>query len=152
MRVDRIYTRGVVALPRSAGVEQAAALMDASHVGAIVVTEETPDGPRAAGMLTDRDIVIQTLARGYDPRVFTVGELMTPTVGTVEEHASVHEAIEIMRAAGVRRLVVTRKGAVAGMLSMDDVIDGLAADLARVAAGLKAGIAREAKLHDRAIA
>ena len=152
MRVDRIYTRRIVSLARTAGVEEAAALMDACHVGAIVVTDETPQGARAAGMLTDRDIVIQTLARGYDPRAFTVGELMTPTVGSVEEHASVHEAVEIMRAAGVRRLVVTRKGAVAGMLSMDDVLDGLAADLARAVGAMKSGVAREELLHDRSTA
>lgn len=152
MKVDRIYTRNIASLPITANVERAAALMYSAHVGAIVVTDGSPEGSRAVGVLTDRDIVIQTLARGYDAREFTVGELMTPVVGSVDEHASVHEAIDIMAVAGVRRLVVTRKGEIAGMVSMDDVIDGLAADLARLAASLKTGIARESQLRDRVLA
>jgi CBS domain-containing protein len=46
-----------------------------------------------------------------------------------------------MRAHGVRRLVVTgAEGAIRGVLSIDDVIDGLSADLASAAAVLKGDI------------
>lgn len=44
-----------------------------------------------------------------------MGELVTPTIGSVDEHASIHEAVEIMSGAGVRRLVVTRNGKVVGI-------------------------------------
>jgi len=43
MKVDRIYTRNIVTLPASAGIGQAAALMASAHVGALVVTDGSPD-------------------------------------------------------------------------------------------------------------
>jgi len=57
----------------------------------------------------------------------------------------VHEALEIMRAHGVRRLLVTAAdGALRGILSIDDVVDGLSADLAAAAAVLKGEVKRDA--------
>jgi hypothetical protein len=50
-----------------------------------------------------------------------------------------------MRAHGVRRLLVTSDGeAVCGILSIDDLVDGLAADLAAAAAVLKGDIRTDA--------
>jgi CBS domain-containing protein len=70
---------------------------------------------------------------------------MTPVVATVGEDADSHEALELMRAHGVRRLVVTgRRGKACGILSIDDIIDGLSAELAAAASVLKGEIRRDA--------
>jgi predicted transcriptional regulator len=144
MRVDRIYTRRVVRTTKSSTLEQAADLMRRYHVGALIVAEDPPDDADAIGVLTDRDIVIQAVARGFDIRSVRVGDLMTPTVGVIPEHADLHDALEAMRSAGVRRLAVTgRDGRMVGMLSMDDVIDGLAADFSSLAGMLKTEVERE---------
>ena len=64
--------------------------------------------------------------------------MRSPGITYIPEKADLHEALEIMRQSGVRRLVVTRDGGkVAGLLSMDDVIDGLAADMASLAGLVK---------------
>jgi CBS domain-containing protein len=50
-----------------------------------------------------------------------------------------------MRAHGVRRLVVTDgDGAICGIVSVDDIVDGLSADLAAAAAVLKGEVKRDA--------
>jgi CBS domain-containing protein len=70
---------------------------------------------------------------------------MTPVLATVREDADIHEALEVMRAHGVRRLVVLSPGGlVSGILSIDDVVDGLSADLASASAVLKGEIRRDA--------
>lgn len=149
MKVDRVYTRNIVAAPRSSSVQHAAALMREFHVGALLVTEDPPESAKAIGVITDRDVVVQAVARGFDTRELVVEDLMTPTVGSVPEEADLHEALELMRAAGVRRLAVTgADGAVKGMLSMDDVIDGLAADLASLAGLVKSDVEREREETD----
>jgi CBS domain-containing protein len=62
----------------------------------------------------------------------------------VREDADVHEALEIMRAHGVRRLLVMGVGGgMQGILSIDDVIDGLSTDLAAAASVLKGEIRRD---------
>jgi CBS domain-containing protein len=63
---------------------------------------------------------------------------MTPVIATVHEGADTQEALETMRTHGVRRLlVVGENGAMRGILSIDDVVDGLSADLVAAAAVLK---------------
>jgi CBS domain-containing protein len=91
------------------------------------------------GIVTDRDLALQ----GFASESSTVGSVMTPVVATVHEDGDIHEALELMRAHGVRRLVVTSAdGGLRGILSIDDVVDGLSADLAAAAAVLKGEIRR----------
>jgi predicted transcriptional regulator len=143
MRIDRIFTRNVVGTTRTANIMEAAAAMRRFHVGTLVVMDED-DGDRPVGIVTDRDLVLQAVAEGHSPREVYVGEMMSPIVATVDEGADLHEALERMRAAGVRRLLVTQaNGAIAGILSADDVVDGLSADLASLARAVKSGIAAE---------
>jgi CBS domain-containing protein len=140
MRIDRVYTPRVIATTRSATLPEAAAAMSRFHVGALLVMEDGP-APRPVGIITDRDLAM----KGFASDATTVGAVMTPVVATVRRGADAHEALETMRAHGVRRLLVTSDGeAVCGILSIDDLVDGLAADLAAAAAVLKGDIRTDA--------
>ena len=144
MKIDRIYTRNVVGTSRETPVAEAAAMMRKFHVGTLLVMGEAPEQETVCGIVTDRDIVIQAVADALDPRKVMVGEVMTPVVADIKEGADLNEALERMRIEGVRRLVVRQaNGAVAGILSADDVVDGLATDLASLARVLKSEIRRE---------
>lgn len=144
MRVDRVFTRSVVGVPESCDLRDAAAMMHKYHVGALLVTGDEPHEMTVVGFVTDRDIVVQAVAQDISPREITVGDVMTPVVATITESADLHEALEMMRGAGIRRLVVTDDdNRITGFLSLDDVIDGMAADFASLAALLKTEHARE---------
>jgi len=149
MKVERIYTRGIVGTARSSTLQEAAATMRKFHVGTLLVMEDGPGPPEVVGILTDRDIVMQAVADGLEPREVRVAEVMTPVVASVAEETELHEAIERMRSAGVRRAMVRNaRGDVAGMLSIDDIVDGLAVDLSSLAALLKNEIRRETAEYD----
>lgn len=138
MRVESVYTPSVVATTRSATLEEAADAMRKFHVGALLVVEGPEGTASPVGVVTDRDMVLQAVADGIGPLDATVGDVMTPSVETVGESADLNEALERMRSAGVRRLLVTRAdGRISGILSVDDVIDGLAAELVNLAALMK---------------
>lgn len=146
MKVERIYTRNVVGTTRTATIEEAAAAMRKFHVGTLLVMDDENGGNDPIGIITDRDIVLQAVADGLSPKGVFVGEVMTPTVAAVSEDADLHEAVERMRTAGVRRLLVTQaNGAIAGIISTDDIIDGLAADLAGLAHVVRKEIDLEAE-------
>ena len=141
MKVARIYTRGVLATTRETSIAEAAAAMRRYQVGSLLVMEEGQRDGAPAGIVTDRDIALE----GFASEASIVGSVMTPVVATVAEEADVHEALELMRAHGVRRLVVTGpRGRICGILSIDDIVDGLSADLAAAAAVLKGEIRRDA--------
>jgi CBS domain-containing protein len=130
MNLERVFSRNIVYARSSATLEQAAKLMRDRHVGALLVTEDGSQG-RPVGVVTDRDLVIRALADGAGPRDRTIGEIMSRALATVSPSADVFEALEIMRANGMRRLVVTEPdGALAGIVSVDDIVGAIAAELA----------------------
>ena len=110
-------------------------LMRKHHVGDIVVVDSQQEGARIPiGIITDRDVLVETIALDIEPRLFTAGDLMASPVTTVQEDASVAEALAVMRGKRVRRLpVVTRAGTLFGMVTIDDFINLLAAELSMIA-------------------
>ena len=140
MKIDRVFTRQVLATTRSATLPEAAATMSRYKVGALLVMEDEGAGRGPVGIVTDRDLALH----GFASTDASVGSAMTPVVATVKQEADAHEALELMRAHGVRRLVVIGAGGAAcGMVSIDDLVDGLSVDLAAAAAVLKGEIKRD---------
>ena len=141
MRVDRVFTRKVMATTRSTPIAEAAAAMRRYGVGTLLVLEDGAGAQEPVGIVTDRDLALE----GFASDSCLVGSAMTPVIATVGAKADVHEALELMRAHGVRRLVVTdTDGGICGILSVDDIVDGLSADLAAAAAVLKGEVRRDA--------
>jgi CBS domain-containing protein len=141
MKVDRVYTRKVMATTRSTPIAEAAAAMRRYGVGTLLVLEDGGSVQQAVGIVTDRDLALE----GFASDSCTVGSAMTPVIATVHASADVHEALGLMRAHGVRRLVVTgAEGDICGIVSVDDIVDGLSADLADAAAVLKGEVKRDA--------
>lgn len=144
MNVDSICTHDVVSLDGDEPLQRAALLMREHHVGAIVVTEDRDGGARVAGIVTDRDLAIEVLARGGDASQVPVRRLLQgPPVG-IAARADLAEAVEAMQRAGTRRLVVhDDDGLLVGVLSMDDLMPALLTPLAGLAEALRRGRQRE---------
>jgi CBS domain-containing protein len=138
MTVGELCSRIVVFATRGMELVEAASLMREHHVGSLVVADERGESRVPVGMLTDRDITVGVLAKGVDPRTLRVGEVMSTNPLTIRDQDDVFDALRLMRSRGVRRLPVTDAGgALVGMLSIDDVLEGIAeqlGDLARAIA------------------
>ena len=126
-----------------------AALMRRHHVGDVIIVDDTKNGQRIPiGIVTDRDIVIETIALDVDAKLFTASDLMMAPVVTVQEDASLTEALSIMRSKKVRRLpVVTRSGSLFGIITTDDLINLLASELSMIAGLTVEQTLREGKLR-----
>jgi len=128
--IGEICNREVVFARRNDTVREAAQLMRDSHVGDLVVVEERNGRRVPTGILTDRDIAVGIVAKGLDPDVLAVGDVVGPELVLVKEDAGVSETIELMRAKGVRRIpVVDASGALVGIVTADDMLDLLAEEL-----------------------
>ncbi len=96
----------------------AARRMKESGVGALVVC----DDERVLGILTDRDIVVRSIAEGVAPAEADVQSAMTPQVLDCYEDDELEGAATRMASGAVRRLVVLDASKnLVGMLSVDDV-------------------------------
>ncbi len=128
----------------------AAQIMRDKHIGYLVVAEpNVADGTiRPVGVLTDRDIVVGVVARQVDPRSLRVGDVMTRQPVVVEEGDSLEGALGDMRRIGVRRLpVVSRAGQLVGVLSLDDVLDVVARQMAAMSGSITNEIELERALR-----
>ena len=91
-------------------------------VGALPICGEDN---RLAGMITDRDIVVKTIADGGDPNNVLVSELAEGKPVTIGADDSVEEALRTMTDHGVRRLPVIDGHDLVGMVSQADIARNL---------------------------
>ena len=146
MRISEICTEEPVWAGPELTILEAAKLMRAEHVGCLVIAKAVGERPKPMGIVTDRDIVVSVVAAGIDPSVFTLGDVTMPELATIHEYDDVYEAMRRMRAKGVRRLPVTDfDGFLKGIVTLDDVISGMADELKAAAAVIDREQCREAK-------
>ena len=115
--VEEIMTRNPRTLEADDSLVDAARLMRENDIGDVIVT----DGGQAAGILTDRDIVIRAIAEGRDPESTTAGDVATSGLEALDPSDSVDEAVKTMREKDIRRLPVCKHGRPVGILSLGDL-------------------------------
>lgn len=144
MNIGSICTRTVVTVDRAAPLPDAARLMREHHVGALVVTQHQAEVGAVIGVVTDRDLSVEVLARGLDAAAVQVGQLLRTPVVAVPETAALDEAVALMQQHGVRRLLVTgAQGQLSGIVSLDDLLVAFAAQVGVLAQVVRSGIDRE---------
>ena len=134
MPISEVCNREVVIVQPGETVLEAAQIMRRHHVGDVVVVEERGGRRVPVGIVTDRDLVLEVMAPQIDPATVTVKDILTTDLVTIKKDAGLFEAIEYMHAKGVRRLpVVDGNGGLVGILTLDDLIELLADEMAALA-------------------
>jgi len=146
MPIGEFCNREVVYATRETSIPEAAQLMRQYHVGDLVVVDEIDGKRMPVGIVTDRDMVIEIISQSLDFNEFSVGDIMSPQLVSVQENEGVFEAIRLMRAKGIRRIpVVNQEGGLEGIVSADDILDLLAEEMAELAKVAPREQEREAK-------
>jgi len=123
-------SRLVVVAKRNTAVLEAARLMRAHHVGSIVVVDESNGLMFPAGIVTDRDIVLEIVVNRLDPETVLLSEIMAEGLATVRASDGVVDTMQLMRRKGVRRMpVIDDEGALIGIIAVDDLIQLLADEM-----------------------
>ena len=137
--LGKICTKPVVTASAQMTVDEAARVMRSRNVGALVVV----NAGRPIGILTDRDVAVEVVAKGMDPDTARVGDVMHKRPVTIREDLGIFDAAKVFAKTGVRRLpVVTKSGVLVGVITVDDLIMLLGNELGHVAGGLSAGLRR----------
>lgn len=134
MAIGEICNREVIVMQRDESALEAAKLMRQHHVGDVLVVEERNGRKEPVGIITDRDLVVEIMAPGLDPEAITAGDIMGADLATIRENSGVFEAIQYMRARGVRRLpVVDAHNGLVGILTLDDLLELLSEEMLALA-------------------
>jgi CBS domain-containing protein len=107
------------AVPASASVADAVAVMSGEGIGAIVI--QNPGGP-VEGILTERDLMRRVLNEGRDAKSTLVTAVMSPTVRRVASTVTVEEALRLMVVHNHRHLLVEDGTQVQGLVSIRDLM------------------------------
>lgn len=113
-----------------------AQLMRNHQVGALIVVD-SEEKSKAIGIVSDRDIVIQLIAEELDPAVLTAGDIMSDQLITASEDMDAMDVIKLMNKHHVRRIIVSDKeDRLVGIVTMEDILEFLAQELATFAQGM----------------
>lgn len=135
MRIAEFCNRDVVVIRRERSALEAAQLMRTHHVGDVVVVEERSGRSVPVGIVTDRDVVVEVIAKGIEPQAVTVGDVMSTELTTSAETDEVADVLELMRVKSIRRLpIVDTHGSLVGIVTVDDLIDLIAGLMSDVGA------------------
>lgn len=124
------YQKPVATVTADQTVLEAADRMRLEGMGSLVIV--AADG-HPVGIVTDRDLSIRVVAEGRDPEELLVSAVMSQPLVEAEASDSIEQVIEVMQEHGVRRLPIVSEKQVVGLVSFDDLIVALAAELDDVA-------------------
>ena len=148
MTAGEYCNREVVITGQDISVTEAAMLMRQHHVGDLVVVEKQGVKTLPIGIITDRDIVIEVIAKKADPDALIIKDIMSTGVITVEEKETLLDTLALMQNQGVRRImVVDAHGSLQGLLSADDAIELIAEAMNNLTKLVKREITHEEKEH-----
>lgn len=114
-------SQAMTSTPRSiesgGSVVEAARLMASENVGSLPVVE----GDQLVGIVTDRDLVLQVLAKDLDPSKVTISEVASENPVVAKPDEALDAALQRMAQEQIRRLPVVDDGRLVGILAQADV-------------------------------
>jgi CBS domain-containing protein len=113
--VKDFMTKNVITIGVNESVLYAAKLMHQQDVGDLVVIESNV--PK--GIVTERDLVRRVIAQ-KKPLETKVSEIMSYPLITIEEESSIRDAARKMVKYKIRRLPVTKKNVLVGIIATSD--------------------------------
>lgn len=120
MKVREIMTTHLSCCTPETSLEDVSKMMLSEDCGAIPVVDNK-NGGKPIGIITDRDIVLRSIAKGRDPMQLKAYDCMTKEIFTVEMDEDVEQCYHLMIDNQVRRVVVTENGEAKGIVAQADI-------------------------------
>ena len=122
---DIVKNQVLTIMAPSHSVRDAAKAMADRNIGAVLVAE----AGRLRGICTERDVAHRVVAKGRDPNLTTIADIMTADPAVVSPDEAPAMALDIMRRIGCRHLPVMDGERIVGMLSIRDLYAAIHAEL-----------------------
>jgi len=130
MLLSEACNREVIITDSDCTVFKATKLMREYNVGSIVVTKKEKEIIKPIGIITDRDIVIEVIAKNAIPDMVKLSEIMNTELITGKDTDQLWNSLQVMRTHGVRRMpVIDNKGSLVGIITADDILELLSEEL-----------------------
>lgn len=99
-------------------VMKAVNIMNKNHIGSVIVEHDWD----ALGIITERDILKRVVALKKDPDKILCKDVMTKPLISADCNTEVADAVKLMVKKRIKKLAVTRKGRMIGILTATDIL------------------------------
>lgn len=121
MKIEQIMTNSPACCVPETSLREVAQLMFEKDCGAIPVVENLETN-KPVGIITDRDITVNTLAQGKNPLEMSAAEIMTFPVISLKPEATLGECCKTMEVNKVRRIIIVDDaGGCCGIVAQADI-------------------------------
>ncbi len=120
----RVKGSQIFSIRSDASVYEAVREMVGHNVGSLLVLDS--DGVK--GIITERDYLREIVLQGRTSKTTLVREIMTSEIVVVESNRPIEECMAIMSGRRIRHLPVVDDGALAGLVSIGDLVKQIADD------------------------
>lgn len=120
MKVKEIM-KNVTKLSFNTTIAEAAGVMDQKAIGSILVEEKN----KVIGMVTERDILRKVVAKRLNTDRLTIKEIMNAPLITIDAETNIMDASNIIATKNIRRLILTEKDEIVGIVTASDIAKNL---------------------------
>ena len=122
--VGDFMNRYLKIIPLGTTIVEAAERMREKSLGSLLVESNGTEGHvfRRSGIVTETDLVRKVLAKGIDPSLAMVDQIMTSPLLTITPDRPMLDASHLMEANQIRYLCVSDKDEIVGIISMRDLV------------------------------
>ncbi len=115
IKAYNIMSKGVVSVPASTAIKEAASIMIEKEIGSLAVEK----GGKTVGIVTDRDFV--KLSAGGETKK-NVGEIMRSPIVKVSFDAEVIDVLRTMSENRIKHILVEENGRLIGVITLRDIV------------------------------
>ena len=119
--VSKYTNHELTVVDKSVSISDAAKVMTKSKIDSILISEES----NIVGILTNKDILSEVVAKGKDPNNTKVGEIAHKPIIKIHKDSSVKDAIALMIKHDIRRLVVKSDERTIGIISRKQIVGNI---------------------------
>src|SRR3990170_3149554 len=116
--VRDIMTKDVKVVRNDTSVQEVVALMSKYDVSAILVVQSG----KPTGIITTRDVLVRAVEHGMPLSSIIARMIYTNPLVTINEDATVEEAVKLMKQWSIKHLPVTKNDSLVGMLTYTDIV------------------------------
>lgn len=116
--VMEVMSRNPASVEPQETIDLVSKLMKDKGIGSLIVVKKG----KPVGIVTEKDIVAKVVAKDAKPSEVKVKEIMSSPVKTIHPHDSIEDAAKLMAESSIRRLVVSEKKKLVGIITENDIL------------------------------
>lgn len=118
--IKDVMVRGVITIDNTETVRKAAEVMSKLGISCLIALKKR----KAAGILTEMDLLKRVIAEGKDPNTTKVTEIMSSPLIVADPEMDLGEAVELMFNKKIKKLPVVQGDRLMGLITLTDIARG----------------------------